>query len=47
MATYMYKKAFMSFDMGYGSTIATALFLIVMVLGLGAVLLSRRIEESA
>jgi raffinose/stachyose/melibiose transport system permease protein len=47
MATYMYKKAFMSFDMGYGSTIATALFLIVMALGLAAVLLSRRMEESA
>jgi raffinose/stachyose/melibiose transport system permease protein len=47
MATYMYKKAFMSFDMGYGSTVATALFLIVMALGLGSVLISRRVEEAS
>ena len=31
MATYMYKKAFQSFEMGYGAAIASALFLIVMV----------------
>jgi raffinose/stachyose/melibiose transport system permease protein len=31
MATYMYKQAFSSFRMGYGSTIATAMFAIVMV----------------
>lgn len=42
MATYMYKKAFSSFDMGYGSTVATALFVIVMGFGLGAIALSRR-----
>jgi raffinose/stachyose/melibiose transport system permease protein len=34
MATYMYKKAFQSFEMGYGSTVATALFIIVMVIAL-------------
>lgn len=34
MATYMYKKAFQSFEMGYGSTVATALFMIVMVIAL-------------
>jgi len=45
MATYMYKKAFMSFEMGYGSAVATALFLVVMVLGLGAVVASRQVEE--
>lgn len=31
MATYMYKNAFTTFKMGYGSTIATALFIIVVV----------------
>jgi raffinose/stachyose/melibiose transport system permease protein len=44
MATYMYKKAFPSFDMGYGSTIASALFMIVMLLALAAFYLSRRFE---
>lgn len=34
MATYMYKKAFQSFEMGYGSTVATALFVIVMGIAL-------------
>lgn len=34
MATYMYKKAFQSFEMGYGSTVATALFVIVMTIAL-------------
>jgi ABC-type sugar transport system permease subunit len=34
MATYMYKKAFQSFEMGYGSTVATALFVIVMSIAL-------------
>lgn len=32
MATYMVKKTFQSFEMGYGATIASALFIIVMVL---------------
>jgi len=31
MATYMYKNAFAEFKMGYGSTIASALFLVVTV----------------
>jgi raffinose/stachyose/melibiose transport system permease protein len=34
MATYMYKQAFSSFRMGYGSTIATAMFGIVMIAAL-------------
>lgn len=34
MATYMYKNAFTSFKMGYGSTVASALFLIVVVISL-------------
>jgi raffinose/stachyose/melibiose transport system permease protein len=45
MATYMYKKAFSSFDMGYGSTIATALFVIVMAAGLVSVWLTRKSDE--
>jgi raffinose/stachyose/melibiose transport system permease protein len=44
MATYMYKKAFPSFDMGYGSAIASALFIIVMVIALGAQFVTRRFE---
>lgn len=47
MATYMYKKAFPSFDMGYGSTIASALFLLVMVIALLAQFVSRRFETKA
>ncbi|MFO7320253.1 MAG: sugar ABC transporter permease [Chloroflexota bacterium] len=44
MATYMYKKAFPSFEMGYGSTVASALFLIVMGVGLITMKLTRRFE---
>ncbi len=44
MATYMYKKAFPSFDMGYGSAVASALFIIVMILALSAFYFSRRLE---
>jgi raffinose/stachyose/melibiose transport system permease protein len=33
MATYMYRQAFAAFDMGYGSTIASAMFVFVMVVG--------------
>jgi raffinose/stachyose/melibiose transport system permease protein len=44
MATYMYKKAFPSFDMGYGSTIASALFIVVMVIALTTFSLTRRYE---
>ena len=42
LATYMYKRAFTAFDVGYGSTIATALFVLVMLVGLASVLLGRR-----
>src|SRR5262249_15590848 len=41
MATYMYKEAFSSFRMGYGSTIATAMFFIVMTAGLVAITVRR------
>jgi raffinose/stachyose/melibiose transport system permease protein len=44
MATYMYKQAFPSFQMGYGSTVASALFLIVMAIAMVALLASRRFE---
>lgn len=44
MATYMYKRAFPSFEMGYGSTIAAALFIIVMIISIAAFLISRRFE---
>lgn len=44
MATYMYKKAFPSFDMGYGSTIAGALFIIVMLIAGTLHILTRRFE---
>ena len=44
MATYMYKKAFPSFEMGYGSTIASGMFIIVMVIALVVLTLTRRFE---
>jgi raffinose/stachyose/melibiose transport system permease protein len=47
MATYMYKEAFSSFRMGYGSTIATAMFFIVMTAGIIAIALRQRRPEEA
>jgi raffinose/stachyose/melibiose transport system permease protein len=44
MATYMYKNAFPSFRVGYGSTGASALFIIVMVIALSVLFLTRRFE---
>ena len=44
MATYMYKKAFPSFEVGYGSTIASALFMIVMVIAVVMFMITRRFE---
>jgi len=44
MATYMYKKAFPSFEVGYGSTVASALFIIVMGLAVFMLLFTRRFE---
>lgn len=41
MATYMYKKAFISFSYGYGSTISLTLF----ILSLGITLLMKRIMQ--
>ena len=34
MATYMYKKAFTEFNMGYGSTIACGMFVLITALSL-------------
>ncbi|WAM33579.1 carbohydrate ABC transporter permease [Caldicellulosiruptor morganii] len=45
MATYMYKNAFASFKMGYGSTIASAMFLIITTAGIFAYFVTRRKEE--
>ncbi|MBW7884099.1 MAG: sugar ABC transporter permease [Caldilineaceae bacterium] len=48
MATYMYKKAFNSFEMGYGGAVASALFLIVLVMALVVFFpLQRRQEDLA
>jgi raffinose/stachyose/melibiose transport system permease protein len=41
MATYMYKEAFSSFRMGYGSTISTAMFVIVMSAALATIAVRR------
>ncbi|TAH53611.1 MAG: sugar ABC transporter permease [Chloroflexota bacterium] len=46
MATYMYKEAFASFHMGYGSTIATAMFIIVMIVALTALAIGQRPREA-
>lgn len=45
MATYMYKKAFPSFEIGYGSAIASALFLIVLVISVLVFFPLQRREE--
>lgn len=45
MATYMYKKAFASFEMGYGATIASALFIVVLVTALAVYFPLQRQEE--
>lgn len=44
MATYMYKQAFASFNFGYGSTIAVALILVVMVISGLVLLVTRRFQ---
>jgi raffinose/stachyose/melibiose transport system permease protein len=45
MATYMYKKAFASFEMGYGAAIASAMFIIVLVIALGVFFPLQRRED--
>ncbi|WP_039763690.1 carbohydrate ABC transporter permease [Caldicellulosiruptor sp. F32] len=44
MATYMYKNAFASFKMGYGSTIASAMFIIITTAGIIAYFATRQKE---
>lgn len=45
MATYMVKRAFQSFQMGYGSTIAVMLFVIVLLVALTVFFSSQRIGD--
>ncbi|WP_198543883.1 carbohydrate ABC transporter permease [Petroclostridium xylanilyticum] len=45
MATYMYKNAFTTFRMGYGSTVAMALFLVVMVTSILVFSITKREER--
>jgi raffinose/stachyose/melibiose transport system permease protein len=47
MATYMFKQAFSSFRMGYGSTIATMMFVIVMIAALIATAAGQRRRTEA
>jgi raffinose/stachyose/melibiose transport system permease protein len=44
MATYMYRNVFSSFRLGYGSTIASAMFIIVIVIASTLMRLSKRYE---
>jgi raffinose/stachyose/melibiose transport system permease protein len=44
MATYMYRTVFSSFQLGYGSTIAAAMFLIVVLAAVAAMRATRRYE---
>lgn len=45
MATYMYKHAFSQFDMGYGSTIAGGMFLLITAISLITMNIIKRKEE--
>ena len=44
MATYMYKTVFASFSLGYGSTVAAAMFLVVTLIASLGLRLTRRFE---
>jgi len=44
MATYMYKNAFASFKMGYGSTIASAMFIIITTAGVLAYFATKKMK---
>jgi raffinose/stachyose/melibiose transport system permease protein len=45
MATYMYNKVFSSFQLGYGSTIASAMFLIVALVAAAAMRATQRYSQ--
>ncbi len=45
MATYMYKNAFASFKMGYGSTVASAMFIIITTAGILAYFATKKKED--
>jgi raffinose/stachyose/melibiose transport system permease protein len=47
MATYMYNKVFSSFQLGYGSTIASAMFLIVALVAAAAMRATQRYSQKA
>jgi raffinose/stachyose/melibiose transport system permease protein len=47
MATYMYNKVFSSFQLGYGSTIASAMFLIVALVAAAALRATQRYSQKA
>lgn len=44
MATYMFRTVFSSFQLGYGSTVASAMFLIVILVAAATLRISRRYE---
>lgn len=44
MATYMFRTVFSSFQLGYGSTVASAMFLIVTLVAAVTMRLTRRYE---
>lgn len=44
MATYMYRTVFSSFQLGYGSTIASAMFLVVTLIAAAGMRLTKRFE---
>ncbi|MDR1539059.1 MAG: sugar ABC transporter permease [Clostridiales bacterium] len=46
MATYMYKQSFKNFNMGYGSTVAAGMFILICIVSLATMkLLNRRKED--
>ncbi len=47
VAMYMYEQAFYRFDLGYGSAVAWALFLLILVAGVLNFLIVRRISDSS
>lgn len=47
MATYMYRKVFSSFELGYGSTVASAMFMIVALVAAVAMRLTQRYSQKA